>query len=189
MPKSNLAKQLRKQVEKAIDKAVKKIKSSSEMQNFADLTAEIIRRRTRLGYGVKSPGARRERLKPLSESYIEQRRGDAVYFTDDQGQVRRVTTSDKFKQRKKLSARTTPNKSNLTFTDQMLDSLTGFARSGEFKVEPTGQRDDGLTNRQVAEYVEEERPFLTLSRSEIKQLQQSVTKRLQEVAIKEFRKL
>ena len=160
------------EIQAEINKAVDRVKSRQNMQKIVDEAAVIIRRRTLLGFGVPVDGRKRERLKKLSSSYIEQRKGQAVYFTSKSGKVIRVPTSAKFRSRMSLSTKTTPSKSNLTLTGQLLDSLkgtvTGFGR-GVIKV--TGQRDDGGTNEDIASFVDDNgRPFLHLSNNEIKQL-------------------
>lgn len=54
----------------------------------------------------------------------------------------------------------TPTKSNLTFTGQMLDSITIGARDGVFTLTiPPSPRTDGKTNKQVAEFHSKQRRF------------------------------
>lgn len=133
----------------------------------------IIRRRTLLGFGVSSPGGPRSKLDKLSETYKEQRRGKVIFFRDKDGRVRRVPTSSKFKSRIKLSEKTTPGKSNLTLTGQMLASLRGKVTGlGKGIIEPTGSRTEGMTNKQIATFVQENgRVFMNFSNNEIRQLQ------------------
>lgn len=112
---------------------------------------ELIQRRTRLGYGVPdgtNGTAEREKLKPLSERYIEARK---------KGQ---------------LGDFATPKRSNLTFTGQLLASLDVIKLTrGSVVIGPTGSRRGGGTNAQVAKYVAEQgRQFLSLSRPEAEQL-------------------
>lgn len=83
------------------------------------------------------------RLSPLSAAYIKRR---ALY----QG-----TKGEAF----------SPAKSNLTLTGQLLASLKPTANHSRqsVSVTPTGSRDDGRTNQDVASYVAEQgRPFLGL---------------------------
>ena len=156
-----------------MNKAVDEILGPQAMGQIVDEATIIVRRRTLLGFGVAADGSRRQKLKKLADSYIEQRAGKAVYFTDKQGRVRRIPTSSRFRSRLKLSPKTTPGKSNLTLTGQLLDSLRGFVTGpGRGEIRPVGLRSDGLSNEDVARFVDEAgRPFLHLSDNEIKQLE------------------
>jgi hypothetical protein len=118
------------------------------LKAMGEEAVRLIVKRTRLGYAVDSHGQERSKLKPLSAGYVHQREADP-----------------------KLSAMTAPKKSNLTRTGQMLDSMAVIAvRQGSVVVGPTGSRDDGLTNAQVAAWVSVARPFNFLSRLEQEQL-------------------
>ena len=166
---SDLMLQFRKEVLKAAEDLV----SAKTTKQIGQEALKIVKRRTKLGYGVPANGARRERLKALSDSYVEQRQGRAVYFTDRLQRVRRVPTSNRFRSEIDLDASTTPRKSNLTLTGTLLDSLKTFVRGrGLVTIEPTGTRPDGKTNKEVSAFVSEERPYLHLSNNEIRQLQQ-----------------
>jgi len=161
------------------------------MQKILDEATTIVRRRTLLGFGVPSNGASRVKLKPLSESYKDQRAGKVVFYTDKLGRVRRVKTSAGFKSRISLSDRTTPSKSNLTLSFQMLASLRGKVTGiGSGVVEPTGTRSDGMTNAQIAQFVTEQgREFLNLSNNEIKQLEIFIQDIGLEILIKRLTKI
>jgi len=111
----------------------------------------LISIRTRLGYGVRREGAKRQKLKSLAPSYIEYRK----------------------KNRAKLSEFTRFRKSNLTFTGQMIDRLD-VKRSTGLKV-TLGWRldsryDTSLRNSEVAELVSKRRPWLNLTDLELKKL-------------------
>lgn len=93
------------------------------------------------------------KLDPLSKKYIDQR----------------------IKKSNRLHPDTTPSKSNLTATGQMLDALRGRAAGGKVTVDikPTTRRKElngkrsGLNNNQVRQYVEDAgREFLKLSPEE-----------------------
>ena len=106
-------------------------------------------KRTRLGYGVKSSGAQRYKLPPLSNPYIELRR------------------------RYKLDSNTSAKKSNLTRSGQLLNSMgiTGFTPNG-VKVGPKGGRSDSsASNADIAAYqIKQGRTFNNLSDAEYRQL-------------------
>lgn len=123
--------------------------------------AERIKKRTRLGYGVEGGvrGGQRERLGKLSDSYI--------------------ATRKKARRSGKLSSATSPKRSNLTFTGQLLDSLRGMVKGNKIIVYLKKNRDDGKTNPQVAGYVENGgRPFFELTDKEVKGLRNNIKKDL-----------
>lgn len=157
------------------------------MKKIGDQAATIIRRRTLLGFGVPDNGQPRERLKPLSESYKQQRRGNLAFFTDKLGRVRPIRNP---KRKPRLSNKTSPAKSNLTFTGEYLDSFMSFVKGlGKVEVRPTGTRPDGLTNTEVAEFVSDERPHFNLSNNEIKQLENQLSRDLESIIKKKLTKL
>lgn len=163
-----------KKIEIQIIAAANKVINRQNTKKILDEAATIIRRRTLLGFGVEENGGARRRLKKLSGSYIEQRQGRAVYWTGKNGKVRRVPTSAKFRSRLRLSTKTTPGKSNLTLSGQLLDSIKATVQGpGRGFIAPDGSRTDGFTNQEIATFVEEAgREFLNLSNNEIKQLEQ-----------------
>lgn len=118
-----------------------------DLSPIATELTETVYNRIKSGFGVTSDASARSkgvRLKALSQSYIEQRRRTGV--GGDQG---------------------TPNRSNLTYSGQLLDSLRAIARPGEILLEiENTRRREGKTNRQVARYVREERPFLAMTKKE-----------------------
>ena len=142
--------------------------SKAQLQKIAEAAADMIRVRTRKGFGVKRHAGQESKLKPLSKSYIAQRKGEIAFFTSDSGDV----IPYKPKNPKKINrSLTSPGKSNLTFSGQMLDSLTGSALSqGKAIVKLKGTRDDKKTNAEVGEFVSVERPFMRLSGKELKKI-------------------
>ncbi|MGB0257745.1 MAG: hypothetical protein ACPGES_03740 [Coraliomargarita sp.] len=81
--------------------------------------------------------------------------------------------------RRKFSGRTgeffKPAKSNLTFTGQLLESLKARSnvRTQVITLFVSGRRDDGLTNKEVAEHVAENgRPFLGIDQKGIDRIEQ-----------------
>lgn len=138
-----------KEVFKRIGDRLKQAPSPENLKKLGEAGSEMIRVRTRLGYGVRQTGGKRAKLKPLSALYKESREE----FAD-------------------LSEFTTPARSNLTLTGQMLESI-GILKIERTSVEigPKGpRRSEPLTNQKVAEYVSGARPFLFLSDLEIKKL-------------------
>lgn len=132
-----------------LDRSVEESINKASMQDIGDALAEIVRTRTRLGYGVSKTGGSRQRLKSLSALYVEFRK----------------------ESRASLSRFTRPGRSNLTYTGQMLDSLEAEARDGNVEIKATGTRPEGLKNIDLSEYVSQQgRPFLDVSNNELKQL-------------------
>jgi len=112
----------------------------------------LIKKRTRLGYGVRRDYGKKKKLIGLSENYVQYRK--------DNKQL--------------LNKFTRPSRSNLTFTGQMLDSMKiRKIKRGRLTIGPYGRRrGENLTNQKLAQYVEQNgRPFNHLSQLEIKQLQ------------------
>jgi hypothetical protein len=151
------------------------LKESIEKKNFEPIVeeaADMVKLRTRLGYGVERPGAGRQRLKPLKDSYKKQRANKVRFWTDPQGRVRSREIENGGGRHPELSSETTPSKSNLTFTGQMIDSVEGRATgNGKGVISVTGTRNDGMRNSEVAQYVTDAgRPFISLSNIEIKRI-------------------
>jgi hypothetical protein len=182
----------------ALSSLIPLIKAPENMRAIGELAASMIKLRTRLGYGVAKDGDANEKLKPLSANYVEQRqqqnsgarkqataglkaqkgKSEAAYIKKHQ--------KDTFKkaahQEGGLHPGTSPKKSNLTRSGQLLDS-EGVTKVGygTVSVGPSGSRADGKTNQEIAGYVSEGgRPFNHLSKVEIKRLQDSVKKQLRD---------
>jgi hypothetical protein len=145
-----------------------------------------------LGFGVSRPEGKRKRFKKLSESYKAVRKNQVRFFTDKSGRLRKIN-KPKGKAKKNQGSRggtfkfpdgskhpdlsnlTTPSKSNVTFTSEMLNSLKAFARAGKITIQPSGTRSDGKTNKQIVAFLSNQgRIFLNLSDNEINQLAQFI---------------
>ena len=136
-----------------IEKTVKGYSLRERAVEYADR----IRRRTRLGWGIKDGerGNKRERLKPLSERY------------------------KKIRKRTNLSSKTTAGRSNLTRTGKLLDSIKGFARGKKIVFEITENRDDGALNKDIVKGQSEQgRDFFELTDKELKGLRNAIKKDL-----------
>jgi hypothetical protein len=163
----------------AMQKALAEFKAPENMRKLGQMAAGMIKLRTRLGYGVERDGADKELLKPLAPSTIEVRKGNLGFFRRD-GQSKPIPYPRDKGMGPRLSSDTSPSKSNLMMTGQLLDSVqvtdVGY---GTVNVGPMGPRSDGLTNEKVAEYVTEGgRPFNNLSKVEVKRVQDAVKKEL-----------
>ena len=92
-----------------------------------------------------------------------------------------------YKRRRKLhpgsGERFSPNRSNLTYTGQMLNAITSKpTRSGfELQIKNTLRSDSSSSNKEIAKYVSEKgRPFFALTRPE----QRVIMKKYRDFAIK-----
>lgn len=148
-----------KEFSKQVKEKLKDLYSAKNMKQLGKEISNIIRVRTQLGYGVAVPEGDRFKLKELTEKYKELRK-----HLD-------------------LDANTTPSRSNLTRTGQLLQSIDVITASeGQVTVGPKGSRSEGGTNEQVGKYVAEQgRPFNNLSRAEVKQVVQLLQKRLSDL--------
>lgn len=152
----------------ALEKALEEVRKPATMKRLGDKAAGMIKLRTRLGHGVTGDGTDKQKLKPLSDSTRESKRGKL--------------------RRGELSSDTTPNRSNLTDTGQLLDSIKAFdAQNGSIKVGPTGTRQDGKRNEDIAKYVTEQgRSFNHLSKVEQKRINDEVRREVRAVLKRYF---
>lgn len=130
------------QVQAIIDE----IKSKENLDELGKDVVEIIKKRTRLGYGCSEEG-NKERLEPLSPSYVKTRKD--------------------WKKTGHLSSATSPAKSNLTLTGEMIDSLESSANNeGELFIELS----DDFSRRKAIWNSEMGRPFMGLTKQEEKRV-------------------
>lgn len=137
---------------KRLSKITKESIASNQMRSIGEFIADIIRKRTRLGYGVDKDYGSKTKLKGFTQGYREFRQRAA--------------------ERGMLSSATAPGKSNLTLTGQLLDNY-GLIKisSGIVSIGPKGTRKDGLRNADLALYQEEQgRTFNRLSELEFRQV-------------------
>lgn len=134
-----------------LKKKLGQVGNQADLRAVGELSAEIIRERTRRGYGVAKQGGGQSRLKPLAKSTIKKRQ----YLA----------------KRGLLSGLTSPATSNLTLTAQMLDSLSVVnVTKNTVSIAPRGRRSDSrIGNAKVAEYqIDQGRVFNNLSKNEYK---------------------
>lgn len=138
-------------VMKKIEKAYDTLTSKKYTKMFAESVADDVRKRVRLGYGVRANFASKEKLKDITEKtkiYRKRLRGKG-----------------------ELSEYTSPNRSNLTRSGQLTDSIIGLGQAKEFIVEVSDYRDDGKKNSDIVDAQEKQgRPFLYISNLEQKRL-------------------
>lgn len=155
---------LKDKLRKLLDKIINT--DSKLYAMVGSMSVDEIKRRTRLGYGVPKAGGPKEELKKLSPSYIMARKaamsGKAEFMANDKKVSFQASTVKPLN-----SSLTSPSKSNLTYTGQMLDSLT--YNSSKNSVNITFENPE---SKQKAKYAHEEegnrprRAFLNLSDKE-----------------------
>jgi hypothetical protein len=132
--------------------------STENMRKIGEYTAERIKLRTKLGKGVDKTGGDPAPLKKLSEGYVKTR-----------------------KRKKAELEETSPSKSNLTFTGQMLNALKllqALPARAIIGIESSRRKNSDLTNNEVAGFVSKDRPFLNLSKAELNGINAFVRKLL-----------
>lgn len=175
--------------QKYMEQAIKELESPAEMRAIGEEVAKRIVTRTALGKGVAETGGPPVSLSPLSKSYKQQRAGKIAFATGKNGKVFAYDPG----RPPDLSDLTSPGKSNLTFTRQMLNAVKvvaakvgsvtiGVANSsrtqsvrnkfGNFR------RKSLLTNRDVAGLVSDKRPWLDMSGPEMNGFQRLIRERL-----------
>lgn len=149
---------------RGLDKLQKELEQKINVFNaqfrlkLGQMARDLIYKRVKSGYGTTNlqPGnAKRARLKPLSKSYVEQRR------------------------KRKLGKFGSPGRSNLTLSGQMLDAILVQANARGIKVYiDNSKRDDGYTNAEIAEFVQKARPFFVLTQDELTVLVREIEREL-----------
>lgn len=161
------------------EKLLNALEDKSFWNQLGNEMAQVIYNRTKSGYGAN--GDIKIKLAPLSESYKQVRKGAIRFFTKD-GIVRPwLPKKGKFPS-PVTGEFGTATKSNLTLTGQLLDSIKLITYKLGFKLYiPASNRDGGGTNKQVAEYVSEKRPFMSLHIGEQKIMTQKIRDRIREL--------
>jgi hypothetical protein len=152
-----------KGIQDSLQSVTRELLTPSNMKRYGQMAADMIRLRTRLGSSVSAEGADKEPLKPLAESTKKERK--------------------RLQSKGKLSSLTSPGKSNLTRSAQLLDSVqVTRVESTSVVVGPKGPRSDSLTNEKVGEYVSQAgRPFNFLSSVEIKRINDEIKRNLRQI--------
>ena len=175
------AKTIDKQIDKSVSNAVgQALKRGVTTQYIEELKDRIVDR-TRLGIGVDPKTGNSMKLPKLSESYKEVRQGKARYYTSKSGKKIRVgkdKTNSDYVKKPKLAGTTTPAKSNLTATGQLLKSLTvvkiklksGVAyliRVGDNRGRGLFDAPSTIGNKKLVEYLADQgRTFLGFTKSQ-----------------------
>lgn len=151
----DVLKKIQEQLQKAVDKALGK----SFLDSLGKEISTGMRTRTRLGKGVESEGKKLDKLKELSPKYKKQRAKD--------------------KAKGKLFPMTTPKKSNLTRTGQLLNSLTSSTNGNTITISFKENRDDSKQNIKIVGYQEDQnRPFFYISKPEKANILRTIRERI-----------
>lgn len=151
-----------------LSRNIKKSFDQKFMREVGEESIRLIFTRTKLGYGVPNQGGAKQKLKPLSSLYVQLRKT--------------------IQKKGGLDPSTTPKKSNLTKTGQMLRSIKiKRSNDGTVWIGPMGYRKDGLTNEEVANKVSKARPFMYLTNLETKKIQRFAQNNFNSVFKKRFK--
>jgi hypothetical protein len=123
---------------KKLNNIAQEATSKELLKPIAEETVSEVKTRIRAGYGVEDDGSNKSKFKPLKDS------------------------TKKSRKKSKLAGGTTPAKSNLTHTGELVDSIEADVTDAKITLELKGER-----NQKVASYVSGDRPFLHLSKQEI----------------------
>lgn len=159
------------EMQEALEGALEEIRKPENMLKYGKQAAGMVKLRTRLGSGVGSEGEEKGALAPLKHSTIKQRQA--------------------LQSKNRLSNLTTPGKSNLTRTGQLLDSVEAHdPESGSVMVGPRGDRSDSkLSNDEVGAFVTTAgRPFNNLSKTEIKRVNDALKKDIKAIIREQLKK-
>lgn len=128
---------------------------TEELDKIGKFTRDRIVAETRKGNDLTRNGAKQPEL---SEPYIAWRKGVVSARKIESGTHKRgdFERAARISGKNKIQPDSTffkPSKSNLTLTGQLLNSIEYTVKASENKIviEPTGVRDDGKTNKEVAE--------------------------------------
>lgn len=147
-----------KHLQKQLKEAVDHVTSKSYLKEVGTELAEDIKKRTRLGYGVAESLDRQKKFKPLAASTKKARKG--------------------MKKRGTLSGDTSPSKSNLTMTGEMVDDLFVETRIGVISL----RLKKAFSKKKAKWNKEKGRSFLEVSRSQynslVKKLQKDILNKL-----------
>jgi len=151
-------------IKKELESLAKKKLAKKFVRELGNETAEQIKKRVRLGYGVERDNAPKTKFPPLSEKYVKYRK----------------------KKSSRLGEFARPSKSNLNATGQLIKSITsevlGVGKNASFRLffkENRKKELDGgsarVKHRDLAGYVQENgRPFFFLAKFEINKIKSSI---------------
>jgi len=177
---NDISKQLNSFVTK-LNKALDKVSSLQFLESVGKYTVPMIQGRVRRGYGVEKTDDEEKSFERLSAKYIERREGKKQ--SGPRSKQKKLTTQEK------LSAYTSPSKSNLTFTGKFIESIRYKLFKGKIEIGVSGKHKSGkktVDNKDILKGHEfgvakrnlPARPFLHLSANEKKKIRQLFERQL-----------
>jgi hypothetical protein len=186
---SDLNSKLNKFTQKLLS-SLKELQSPVFLNSVGELVVPMIQSRVRRGYGVKWTGSNEEKFTALSKSYIEQRRGKAIYFKQTTAQKilripKTIKTSKYFDFKEQFnSSVTSATRSNLNQFGKMIDSLRFRLLSKKVEISNVGTHHEGMSNKELTGIHETgnsklpARPYLHLSSKELLKVRQLFEKKI-----------
>jgi hypothetical protein len=151
------------QLPKDLEKIMSSVLDKSFLEEVAIWMRDTIYKRTKSGKGLNKinraiGGATNEPLKKISDGYKEWRKGKVTGPFPASG-----------------------NKSNLTFTGELLESIEYSIKNNIAEVFiPQGSHPSGLTLHELLDRVEKVRPFFGLSNTEVKILDSMISRMIRD---------
>lgn len=150
-----------RKLNKKINKVVGLGTNRKFLQRTIKILEEEIRERTQKGFGNDKFKGKEKPLKPLSDSYVKQR------------------------SKGRLASTTSPRKSNLTRSGQMLKSLRGQVNGDKMElVFKDARRNSSRGNSEVAGYAEVdpgERQFINPTKKEFDKVEEQIAKEIDQI--------
>lgn len=129
-------------LKQALEKALADATSNQNLDRMAKDLAEQIKIRTRLGMGLSTAGGEPTKLKALSTGYKKQRKNKILY------------------------SETSPSKSNLTLTGEMLNDIVGTSNANGITID----MGSALSKDKLQWNKDNGREFLNISRVQIERI-------------------
>lgn len=145
---------------KNLQKAIDEVTDKRNMDELGESLVKDIKKRTKVGVGADKPGGSSKKLKKLADSTKKSRRAK--------------------KSKGLLSGSTTPAKSNLIETGDMVDSIHHAAKDGLITIDVDNDQVD-----KVEYNADNGREFLYLGKGQVKAVEKDLEKQL----IAELKKL
>lgn len=181
-----------KQVSESVTKAVAQAVNQGVTQAYVEELKDRVVNRTRLGIGVNPINGKGYKLPPLSEGYKTARKGTKIAKQNKFDAKRKRNAKKKELPPPKLTSTTTPSKSNLTATGQLLRSLTVakaritggvafFINVGDNRGKDLFGRSSKIGNKTLVGYLAQQgRVFLGFTNSQKNQ----ITKEIRQIILK-----
>lgn len=145
---------------------IKQTFGEPELKIIADWIKDTIYKRTKTGVGLKSKnrkigGVDNKELAAVSDSYVEYRQ--------------------KYPPKGKFAPKGKSNKSNLTYTGELLDSMKAYVKGERaYVMIPNGDHGSGISLHDLLDEVEKVRPFFGLSNTEAKILDSMIRRMIRD---------